>query len=102
MIVAGASQYQLQVAIFIPFLSPSLAGTGSDFTLNEDLPQTFTFQPTDEAQSLIVSIVDDTVLEIEESFALTLFKDTSIPDVDIEPGRGLTVIRIIDNEGCSL
>ena len=63
------------------------------------LPVAFEFLPTQQNRAINLTIIDDIFLEIDEDFALTVFKDTSaIPNVGIAPGRGRTTINIIDNE----
>lgn len=71
----------------------------SDFTLNGgvSLPMAFLFQPSDMFLSFTLTIMDDDILETDEMFSLTLFKNTSVINVDIAPRR--TTITIIDDEG---
>lgn len=71
----------------------------SDFTLNGgvSLPMAFLFQPSDMFLSFALTIIDDNILETDETFSLSLFKNTSVENVDIAPRR--TLITIIDNEG---
>ena len=57
----------------------------------------FTFEPDEEFKSLTLSVIDDNVLEIEENFALSLFQNTSIPDVNIDPS--IAEFTLQDNEG---
>lgn len=73
-------------------------GIGIDFTLDSTLPTAYDFSPSDETMALTVTVLDDNILEIDESFALTLFKNTSVPDVSVAPGRGIATIVIEDNE----
>ena len=70
--------------------------TDEDFTL--DLPMSFTFSSADEVMSITLTVIDDNLLEVTESFAVSLFKDISIPDVNINPDRGIATVEIIDDE----
>lgn len=82
--------------MIIPFPLP--ATPGGDFTLTPMLLASFLFTTDQVSQFISLNIVDDTLLELEELFALSLFKNTSIEGVDVEAGRGVTDINIIDNE----
>lgn len=82
--------------MIIPFPLP--APPGGDFTLTPPPPAAFLFTTDQVSQSISLNIVDDTLLELEEMFALSLFKNTSTEGVDVDAGRGVTDINIIDNE----
>lgn len=56
----------------------------------------FLFQPSDMFLSFTLTIIDDDILETDETFSLSLFKNASVQNVDIAPRR--TSITIIDNE----
>ena len=57
----------------------------------------FSFEPDEQFKSLTLSVIDDNLLEIEETFALSLFQNTSIPDVDVSPS--IALFTLLDNEG---
>ena len=57
----------------------------------------FVFQPDEQLKTLIISVIDDNLLEVPENFALSLFKDTSIPNVNVEPS--IASFFLVDNEG---
>ena len=57
----------------------------------------FSFEPDDQFKSLTVSVIDDNLLEVTESFALSLFQSTSIPDVTFNPS--IAEVQLLDNEG---
>ena len=80
--------------MIIPFSSL----TGNDFTLDPNIPVVFTFQPDEVSQSLALTIIDDNLLELDEMFRLSLFKDTSVEGAIVNSERGLTIISIVDNE----
>ena len=57
----------------------------------------FTFEPDEQFKSLTLSVIDDNLLESDESFALSLFQNTSIPDVNVAPS--IADFTLLDNEG---
>ena len=89
-----------QVAISIPFPSLSVCtGSIGDFTLDPTPPAEFIFQPDENTQSISLTINDDNLLELNEDFQLSLFKDdTTIEGVIVNPQLGVTTITILDNE----
>ena len=82
------------------FLALCYTGTGGedDLILIPPPPAVFTFQTEETSQSISLTINDDIILELEERFSLTLFKNESIPGVNVDPTLGTAEITILDNE----
>ena len=57
----------------------------------------FVFEPEEQFKSLTLSVIDDDLLEVTENFALSLFQNISIPDVEVSPN--IADFTLLDNEG---
>ena len=59
----------------------------------------FVFQPSEQSKMITLSVIDDNLLEIDETITFFLSIDSSISDVSIVFDQRSSTIIVLDNEG---